>query len=477
MYLFIASLALFAVSCDKDFEEVNTSQNDSPITDPNLLLSYTMVAPSTSGDLNGVFNLLYDAQIGGDMGLCWAQHWSKVQYNDEERYIPRRGNMNTFWTIMYANTIKEAKSAYTLAGEAGNTNLQAVSLVLQANAFQILTDVYGPVPFNEAVVDGNVTPTFDSQEVVYDGILGLLDDAETLFASGTGSFTASADLMYGGDMTKWRKLAASLKLKALMRISKVRNVSAEVQALVASGLLMSSNDDSAQVTYLTNVPDANPIYETIVNDTRGEYKVSSVLVNKLNSLSDPRLPVFAQLNDASAYVGNVPGEENSGNYNGFSSPGTFYLDPTLKAVMLSYAQVEMYLAEAANEGIIAGGISQARVHYVNAINANFEFNNLLPDATYTSSAAVDFSTQVEAREKIATQMWLLLYGQGIEAWTEWRRTGFPALSPVVDAAIAQIPSRFYYSTNTQNTNKANYDAAVATLASGDTMLSKVWWMN
>ena len=74
-------------------------------------------------------------------------------------------------------------------------------------------------------------------------------------------------------------------------------------------------------------------------------------------------------------------------------------------------------------------------------------------------------------------MWLLLYGQGIEAWTEWRRTGFPALSPVVDAAIAQIPSRFYYSTNTQNTNKANYDAAVATLASGDTMLSKVWWMN
>ena len=70
-----------------------------------------------------------------------------------------------------------------------------------------------------------------------------------------------------------------------------------------------------------------------------------------------------------------------------------------------------------------------------------------------------------------------MYGQGIEAWTEWRRTGFPALSPVQDAAISQIPSRFYYSTNSQNTNNANYTAASATLSNGDSMLSKVWWMN
>jgi hypothetical protein len=468
MYLFIASLALVATSCDKDFEEINTSPNNSEVTDPNLLLASAIISSQ---------NIVYNAQVGGDMGLCWAQHWSKVQYNDEEKYIPRRAVMNSVWSTLYANVIKESKVAYDFAGASGNTNLQAIALVIQANTFQILTDIYGPVPFSEAVVDGIIKPKHDSQEEVYDGILALLDNAETLFASGTGSFTSSADLVYGGDVEKWRKLAMSLKLKALMRISKVRNVSTEVQNVVASGFLMSSNADSAQLTYTSSQPDANPIYETIVFSNRPEYKVSSVLVDKLNSLSDPRLSVFAQLNNASAYVGNVPGVQNPGNYNGFSSPGTFYLDPTLPGVILSYAQVEMYLAEAANENIIPGGIAEAKSHYLKAIDANFEFNNLLPDATYTSSAAVDFTTQVEAREKIATQMWLLLYGQGIEAWTEWRRTGFPALSPVVDAAISQIPSRFYFSTDSSSFNQSNYDSASATLSNGDSMLSKVWWMN
>lgn len=468
-YIFIASLALVAVSCDKDFEEINFSQNNSDKTDPNLLLSTTISATQT---------IIYDAQVGGDMGLCWSQQWSKVQYNDEEKYSPRRAVINNVWSILYANVIAESKAAYTLAGDAGNTNLQGVALVMQANAFQILTDLYGPVPFTQVAVKGNLKPVHDSQEVVYQGVLNMLDQAEILFASGTGSFTPTADLLYGGDVSKWRKFAASLKLKALMRISKVKNVNAEVQTLVASGQLMSSNADSAQLIFKAAQPDANPIYETIVYGNRREYKVSSVLVNKMNSLADPRLNVYAQVNNAGAIVGNIPGVENPGNYNGFSSPGTFYLNPTLPGVILSYAQVQMYLAEAANENIIPGGIAQAKVHYVNGINANFTFNSLPTSSTYTSSAAVDFSTQVEAREKIATQMWLLLYGQGLEAWTEWRRTKLPALSGVAGGVLAgELPSRFFFSTDSQNYNQENYQAAVSTLANGDTMKSKVWWMN
>ncbi|MBD3723288.1 MAG: SusD/RagB family nutrient-binding outer membrane lipoprotein [Flavobacteriaceae bacterium] len=465
---FVTALAVLTVSCDKDFESINQSPNDSQVTDPNLLLASTIISTQ---------NVMYNAQVGGDMGLCWAQHWSKVQYNDEEKYIPRRALMNSVWTSMYASVIGEAKAAYVLAGDKGNTNLQAAALVMQANAFQILTDVFGPVPFVEAGVPGNFKPAYDSQEDVYDGIIALLDEAEMLFASGEGDLTVSSDLLYGGDVTKWRKLAASLKLKALMRISKVRNVSADVQALVDSGMLMSSNDDSAQLAYTASQPDANPIYETIVYSTRKEYKMSSVLIGMLNSLNDPRLPVFAQVNNSGVYVGNTPGIEDSSNYNAYSSPGTFYLNPELPGVMLSYAQVELYLAEAINEGIITGTLADARAHYVNGINANFEFNELSASPAYTGSASVDFSTQAEAREKIATQMWLALYGQGIEAWTEWRRTGYPALSPVQNAAISAIPRRFYYSTDEQNFNQASYAAAVATLDQGDTMLSKVWWMN
>lgn len=468
--MFIASAALIATGCDKDFEELNTTGNQALVTDPNLLLTASMLNTQ---------NTLYNAQIGGDMGLCWAQHWSKVQYNDEEKYIPRRELMTALWDNMYFTVIKEAKEAYNFAGvapvgELPNTNLQAVSLVMQANAFQILTDAFGPVPFSQFGADD---AAYDSQEDVYDGILAMLDEAEAKFASGHGDFTASADLIYGGNITKWRKFGASLKLKALMRISDKRNVSAEVQALVDSGLLFSSNGDSAQMTFSASVPDANPIYETIVNSNRQEYKVSSVLVDKLNSLSDPRLAVFAKVNNANDFVGNIPGEENPSNYNAFSSPGAFYLDPTLPGVFLSYAQVELYLAEAINEGIIAGTIDDAKVHYVNGINANFAFNQLSPSAAYTSSAAVDFTTQAEAREKIATQMWLALYGQGIEAWTEWRRTQYPVLSPVVDAATTYIPRRFYFSIDEPNVNPGSYAAASATLSNGDSMESKVWWMN
>lgn len=469
-YLFIATIAITAVSCDNKFEEINVSPNESPVTDPNLLLSKTITTTQ---------NTLYNMQVGGDMGLCWAQHMSKVQYNDEEKYIPRRALMNAVWTNLYASVINESKSIYELAGTSGNTNLQAASLVMQANAFQILTDVFGPVPFTQAIANGIDKPAFDSQEVVYDGILGLLNQADALFASGSGSITPSADLLYGGNVVKWRKLANSLKLKVLMRISGKRNVSAQVSALATSGLLMSSNDDSAQLAYKASQPDANPIYETIVYSTRSEYKVSSVLIDKLTTLNDPRKQVYAKVNDANAYVGNLPGVENPGNYNGFSSPGVKYLDPTLPGVILSYAQVELLLAEAANNAIIPGGNSAALTHYNNGITANMEFNGVTSSAisTYLAQPSVGFSNATDGKSKIATQVWLALYGQGIEAWTEWRRTKFPVLAPAANAAISQIPSRFYYSTDTQNTNQANYQSAAASLNNGDSMLSKVWWMN
>jgi hypothetical protein len=467
-YLLIAT-TLF-ISCDKNFEEINISPNDSPVTDPNLLLATTILTTQ---------NTLYNAQIGGDMGLCWAQHWSKVQYNDEERYIPRRALMNSMWSNLYAGVIAEASAAATLAETAGNTNLQAAALIMKANAYQILTDVYGPVPFTEAGIPGNTKPVHDSQEMVYDGILELLDQAESLLATGSGSITASADLLYGGDVSKWRTFGASLKLKVLMRISKKTNVNAQVTALVNSGLLMSTNAESAQLVYTSAPPDANPIFETIVNGNRLEYKVSSVLIDILSISNDPRETIFASINNANAYIGNIPGIENSGNYGGFSSPGAKYLDPTLPGVLLSYSQVELYLAEAALEGIIPGGNPTAELHFKNGIKANMEYNGVATSAinTYLASPTLNINTVAGGRTRIGQQMWLTLYGQGIEAWTEWRRTGFPALSPVANAAITSIPKRFYFSTDTQNYNQANYQAASATLDNGDTMLSKVWWMN
>ena len=465
--LFIALIALSSVSCDKDFEIVNTDPNNSVAVPAHLLLGNIVRVNQ---------NEIYSMFAGGDMGMVWAQQVSKVQYNDEERYIPRRPSIDRVWNFLYASVIADAQSMYTIAGTEENSNLQGISLVLQANSFQILTDLYGPVPFTEFNQLGNLKPAYDSQEVVYTGIIDLLTRADALLANGTGDVPATSDLLYGGDTSKWRKLANSLKFKALMRISKKKDVSTQLQALVSAGQLMSSNSDSAQLKYLAAQPDANPIYETVIFGTRSEYKVSSVLVAKLQG--DPRLAVYAGLNEDDAYVGNIPGQENSGNYNGFSSLGSFYLDPTLPGVILSYAQLKFLLAEAANEGYISGGIAGALTHYNAGITANFQFNGVGTEAAaYIANPTIVFSTKADAKIKIAEQEWLALFGQGFEAWTEWRRTGYPTLSPVVLAAETSIPSRLYYNSQEISLNRVNYVAATATLTGGDKLTSRLWWMN
>lgn len=467
--LILTISSLFILSCDKDFEKVNTDPNN-PLEVPSHLLIGNTIRQTQ--------NATYNIQQGGDMGLCWAQHWSKVQYNSEELYIPRRGAIDNVWDVLYSAVIYDSKVMNALAIKEGNTNVEGISLVIQANAFQILTDLYGPVPFTEAGIKGNLKPKYDSQQDIYKGIIDMLTKADLLLAADKGDVPATSDLVYAGDATRWRKLANSLKLKALMRISKTSGINnaSEIQALVTAGNLMTSNADSAKIFNIdAATTDANPIYQGL--DGRLEYKVSSILVDKMTTLTDPRLAVFAKP-VGSTYIGNIPGVESL-NYSGTSGVGAFYNNKTLPGVILSYAQVEFLLAEAANEGYIAGGNTQAVLHFKKAIESNFLFNGLTTTAaaTYSAQPSLQFETTSAGRLIIGTQVWLALYGQGFEAWTEWRRTGIPALSPVQNAALPTIPSRLYYAANEISVNTANYNSAVSTISGGDKLTSRVWWMN
>ncbi len=466
------SLAL-TVSCDQGFEETNTDPNRPVSVPAHLMMGYAQ---------RSYVNAIYGMQRGGDMGGCWAQHWAKVQYNDEARYVPRRGVIDAVWDEIYTRTISEAKSMYTLAGEEGNTNIQGAALVIQALGFQTLTDIYGPIPFTEAINPSILKPKYDNESVVYDGILNLLDQASALFANGTGEITSTSDLFYSGDVSKWAKFANSLKFRALMRISSTRNVNSELQALVNGANMFSSNADNAQLAYVSSQPDANPIYETIDFGNRPEYKICSSLSDRLVTLNDDRLAVYAAPNDAGNIVGkpagfgNLTTLPNNGlgyTYANISGLGSFFLNPELPGVVMSYAQLNFLLAEAANEGYISGGITGALSHYTNGITASFETYGLSA-ASYITQASVTFSSQTDAREKIATQEWIALYGQGIEAWTEWRRTGFPALTPAAEGAINQIPSRYYYPTGEPSLNGSNYTSASQTIG-GDELTSPLFW--
>ena len=467
-YIILAFISLAILSCDKDFEEINIDPNNPTAVPAHLLLGSIIRINQ---------NVIYNVQAGGDMGECWAQHWGKVQYNDEARYVPRRGVIDGIWSSLYTSVIADAGSMYDLAEAEGNSNLKGAALVLQANAYHILTDLYGDIPFSEANTPGLNKPKYDTSVAVYDGIESMLDEAMGLFSPSGGEIVASSDLLYGGDYMKWKKLAASLKLKVLVR----RGKSDGVQNLVNGGFLFSSNSDSAQIEYTENEPDANPIFETIDFGGRTEYKVSEALVTILNDLGDDRLAVYASKNASGQYLGkpagylNLPSDELGYTDANMSGLGSKYLDPTLPGVILSNAQVQFLLAESANEGYISGGISAALDYYRKGVTASFAFNGL--DATaYLANEDQNFNSQSSAREKIATQEWLALFGQGFETWSEWRRTGIPVLTPAVDGASLStgIPSRLYYPTDEASLNQANYNEASERLG-GDKLDSKLFW--
>jgi len=417
--------------------------------------------------------------VGGDMGACWSQQFAKVQYNDEARYIPRNSVIQTtVWSGFYASVISDAKKMQTLALEEENNDMQGVALVMQAYSYGVLTDMFGMIPFSEALQgeEGTFTPKYDTQEEVYSGIVAMLDEANTLL-DGSGEIDETSDILYGGDYTGWKKMANSLKFRALMRTSSQKDASAELQDIVNNRMVFTSNSDESKLVYLGSDPNANPLFETVVFGTRGEWKVSSVLVDLLNGYNDPRLPVMAQVNDAGEYRGkpagltDVPSQEYS--YANVSPIGSLYLEAEAPGYFMSYAELQFLMAEAAQKNYISG---DAATFYNEGVRASFERNGVSDDFdAYIGQNSVAYNAG-DGLRRIGEQKWLALFGQGVEAWTEWRRTGFPTLTPALEADLNQIPSRYTYPSNAGSLNGAGYSAAVSAQGA-DLLTTSVWWMN
>ena len=471
VFLFIVAIGSWLfVGCDNGFEDVNENPNE-PITVPSGLLLGDIIANTG--------NILYSTFVGGDMGSCWSQQWGKVNYEDEERFKVRQGVIeSTIWKGMYEDVIADAKSMYKLADAEGNDLNKGVALVMQAYAFSVLTEMYGDIPFSQAGKgdQGIISPKYDTQQEVYEGIFTMLDEANTLLSSSKGSINADMDLIYAGNAAKWQKFTNSLKFRLLMRVSAKRTgVGAELQVVAARPMFASNNDDAA-VRYLSAQPNANPIYESIVYGSRFEYKINSVMVGMLTTLNDPRLPVYAKKNSNGEYRGKPAGIEevpnDDYNYDNVSAIGDKYVDPQFPGFLMTYSELMFLMAEAAHKGYISGSAAE---YYNNGIAASFEFNGLSDKyAAYIAQTSVAYGVST-GLQKIAEQNWIALYCQGIEAWTEWRRTKFPVLALPEDAVITEIPSRYNYPIIEQSVNKANWEAA-KTAMGGDDMTTKFWWL-
>jgi len=203
------------------------------------------------------------------------------------------------------------------------------------------------------------------------------------------------------------------------------------------------------------------------------------MVEILSGANDPRLPVYAQVNDAGNFRGKPAGfndvPSDDWNYQNVSPLGEFYLRPELPGFFMSYPELKFLMAEAIVKGFISG---DATAQYLEGMTASLEFNEVPGPAisTFMANKSLAVGTPAVALEQIATQNWVALFPQGVESWNEWRRTRFPALTPAVDGAINEIPSRYNYPTSEASVNRANYEAAVAAQGA-DNLTTKIWWMN
>lgn len=506
-YIIAFTLVAGLSACTGQFEEVNTNVNQPSIDQAATDMLLTNSIESMTDRVHEIF-------LGHEMGSCWVQHLAKVQYTDEDRYIPRVSVINNTWTSLYANSGQDVATILQVAEAKGLDNYKGIALVLKVYITSVLTDLFGDIPYSEAWRGSSanpiISPAYDTQESIYADLLVKLKDANTLLSEDNES--VDGDILFNGDIMKWKKFSNSLRLRLLMRISGKKNVAAEMAAIVADPAtypVFTSNDDNAALHYLGSAPNNHPINEN--RKSRDDHRVSKTLVDLLYKDApspDYRISLYANLAEGkNDYVGLPNGLRSSdaANYDGnglknTSKIGSFYTQADAPGMLMSYAELQFILAEAAFKGLIPGGNTEAEKYYNAGITASFYQNEdaiveVLEEewaSTFTSwgwngadilgYALTDFFDwggwkfdAAKAMQQIGTQKWVAMFDQGLQANFEQRRIGYPVLVAPADADNQKkIPVRVFYPSDEYSRNKTNVEAAVARQGKDD-MNTKVWW--
>src|ERR1051326_393161 len=268
--------ALIASTACGDLTSINHNPNGPTDVPPPSILSNAI--QNVVGNVDGVTSL----NIRG--GGLWVQYYSEIQYRNEDQYIVRSGTSGG-WNL-YNESLEDFQRMIVKGVAEGVPNWDAVGRIMKSYVFSVMTDAMGDIPYSEAFKgDTLLAPKYDSQQSIYTALFADLTKASGQIDPAGIGFT-KGDIMYGGNMTKWRKFANSLRLRLAMHLSNVDPATArsEAQAAVTAGVFDSSGDN-AQLLYLAGAPNQNPIY----NDARGrdDYGMSKTFVDSLTSWNDP----------------------------------------------------------------------------------------------------------------------------------------------------------------------------------------------
>lgn len=524
---FLLSVAFFS-GCT-DFDELNENPTKAATINPNTQLSYVLL--ETWGDwliceVPDTYFSAFTQQLQGD--------WSTTTYGG--KYTLYNSLSEQMWNRVYGRPVVNAVDIiHRTDDEPLYLNVNCIARIMRVYFSMILTDMFGDVPYFDAgrgYIDGTVNPPYDSQEDIYKDFLKELKEAAEAFDEAGGTITG--DVVYNGNLDKWRRFANSLRLRAAMRLVKADpNLAKETVAeiLNSDAGLMLSNED-ALVPYIIdeNDWDAEEFRRNGVAQvwrTRETYPSTyfcSVFWNHLIDTQDPRLLVLGRCYDEASSdpfkrldITDVVVQEKGVEMMQPVLPGFFWYDnwpsgywsatnaawydkalrPQINnaflhgdtpGVLMSYAEVEFLLGEAKIRWNDLPDKTTASQHYKKGVIAamgllaNYEKQNVITNNQMVEYLAANpFPNEKEEQLRIINeQLWILHINNPSEAYANWRRSGYPALKPAgeygaITVNSTEIPRRLQYPIFESTYNQAEYNKQISLMGGRDDWNSRVWW--
>lgn len=481
------AIIVFLMPGCEQFETFNENPNEPTTVGVDVLF--------TSGLRNSMNTMVTESfLLGNNIGQLTA----KTLRTEVDAY-----NWNAFptlWEGLY-ESLTDIHQVENLAKAQGNQQMEGAALVTKAWIYATLTNAYGDIPYTQAIQGAadNFTPSYDSQDAIYEDLLSTLERARGLL-SGSGSIVG--DIIYNGNSANWIKLANGLSLRLLMTAGdKIPSAGTQFAAVVNSGQLMTQNSENATLRYLNGFPNQFPLIPIKTGDFDA-VAISQTALEVLNAYKDPRLMRFARpdnddFNDISAFKGAINGSNSASCSKTGSRLGVSYWDdptkttaaslglPSADGIIMTTAETHFLLAEGVALGWIDGDLEEL---YKGGLAASMDYYqvDLAPFGwadfeDFYNNSGVQFNETTDIWE----QKWLALFFTGLEPYFEVRRwykssdmswDGIPFLSaPCENLNNDQLPLRFLYPGQEQSLNAASYEAAVSKLG-GNTQNAAMWLM-
>ena len=480
---FALSLVLSSCEFDKGFEEMNV--NPAKASQLDVANKFASVVLQTSGGRyeNWRASLIYQSVM--------IQHFSSTAgYWSGDRYFRNDGYATSLWDRYYPTAVKEIEDIRAQLTSEGNSGSEmGMTRILRVFIYSRLTDLHGDIPYSEAgqgYTNGILKPKYDAQQDIY---MDMLKELEAAVAQlGSSTTMGAGDIMFGGDMAKWKAWGNSMMLRLAMRLTKADSATAKAWAekAVAAGT-MTSNDHIAMVQHTDGPAGINKNGHGEVWQADGNARMSKTFMDWMSD--DPRLTVLAQrTSDGSTAVADLIGMPNGSDGNSVPDNSIYAsLNDDLKGVDVpmvfhSYAEVRLLKAEMAFRGWSVPG--DAKTHYEAGVKAAMQMlGSIYPKtAAITDAQVADYLAAkpydaAKGWEMISEQYWAATLLNEYESFNNWRRTGYPTLTPVnYDGNVTggTIPRRLIYPVSEQNTNGENYGAAVARQGA-DNFTTRIWW--